>query len=77
MREELCAIARFLRDESQPVGRYNTLHGPLTHALRRVTLQARLRMLRRILARIRTFFDAFTDVRYYTSVPSWKPWRDY
>jgi len=33
-------------------------------------------MLRRLWARIRDFFDVVTNVQY-TSVPVWKPWRDF
>jgi len=33
-------------------------------------------MFRRLLAAIRRLFDKHPDVRY-TSVPIWKPWRDF
>jgi len=34
-------------------------------------------MLRLIWIKLCAILDAFTDVRYYTSVPVWKPWRDF
>ena len=33
-------------------------------------------MLRRIWAKFKAFFDVAVEVNY-TSVPVWKPWRDY
>jgi hypothetical protein len=33
-------------------------------------------MLKRILSKVRVFFNKASDVRYL-SVPLWKPWRDF
>lgn len=36
----------------------------------------KLTLLKRILNKIRELFDRPTDV-HYTSVPFWRPWRDF
>jgi hypothetical protein len=36
----------------------------------------KLTLLKRILNKIRELFDRPTDV-HYTSVPLWRPWRDF
>jgi hypothetical protein len=36
----------------------------------------RLTMLKRLLHKLREFLNKRTDV-HYTSVPVWKPWRDF
>ena len=33
-------------------------------------------LLKRLLAKLREFFERPTDV-HYTSVPYWRPWRDF
>jgi len=40
------------------------------------TLVARLAALKRLLHRVRELFSKDVTVRY-SSVPVWKPWRDY
>jgi len=40
-------------------------------------MEARRPMLRKILVNIRELLGKILEAPYYTSVPYWRPWRDF